>query len=166
MSWIANNPPGSAPLERLLGARPELLSRYKAFYGTVWEAGPLPTRVLEICRQRIAAIHGCAAEQRVHDAQVDLSVEELQCLAEGDISAFDASERVALALAEKIPYRHHEIDDDEVARAEREFGAAGAVALLVALSFFDVTCRWQRVFSIDSEPAAPAKPPLLGGALA
>ena len=166
MSWIEGNARGNAPLDRLLGVRPELLRRYKAFYGEIWEQGLLPARVLEICRQRIAAIHACEQERLVRDAQVALSNEELRTLVEGNSMPFSESERVALALAEKIPYQHHEISDIEVARAERAFGARGAVALLVALSFFDVTCRWKLVFSVDAESIDLTESPLHRGGLA
>ncbi len=149
MSWIEGVAPAGAPMEELFAARPELLVRYKAFYGAIWEEGPVPERVLEICRQRIAAIQGCEQERRVRDTRVALSAEELRALAKGSSAPFNEAERIALALAEKIPYQHHEISDAEVAGAERAFGAPGAVALLIALSFFDVGCRWQRVFDLE-----------------
>ena len=143
MSWAMQEPPAGAPLGNLFSTRPELFEKYKAFYGEIWNQDVVPGRVLELCRRRIAAIHGCLADVRLGSAEIHLKPEEAEALAKGDTSPFDSSERVALELAEKIPFNHHSVADDDVAAAREAFGASGAVTLLIALSFFDVTCRWQ-----------------------
>ena len=139
MSW-ASEPHRKAG--QLFAARPELFAKYKAFYGEIWNQEVVPKRVLELCRARIEAIHDCEADADSRFTP-ELSPEQLQALRTGDASPFNHSERVALALAEKIPFNHHSVEDDDVAAARSEFGASGAVTLLIALSFFDVTCRWQ-----------------------
>ena len=143
MSWALDDPRGQNASGQLFAARPELFAKYKAFYGEIWKQEAVPRRVLEICRRRIAAIHDCVADAGLGDAEVSLGPEEAEALAKGDSSAFSHSEQVALELAEKIPFNHHSVEDQDVAAARDEFGASGAVTLLIALSFFDVTCRWQ-----------------------
>ena len=164
MSWIASAG-DSSPLEGLFAHRPELLSRYKAFYSALWNDGLVPRRVLELCRLRIAAIHECAAEWAVRDADVALSESEAAALKCGDFAPFTASERAALAIAEQFPFQHHAVTDGDVAAATEAFGDKGAVALMVALAFFDATCRWKLAFDLEERPVDLDSPPLHQGAL-
>ncbi len=164
MSWIALDR-GLPPLEGLFVHRPQLLSRYKAFYSALWDGDLVPRRVLELCRLRIAAIHDCAAESAVRDAGVALDGPEAAALKRGRFAAFTAAEQAALAVAERFPFRHHEVSDADVAAAVDAFGEAGAVALMVALAFFDATCRWKLAFDLEERPADLDSPPLHQGAL-
>ena len=164
MSWIAGAG-DFPPLEGLFAHRPELLSRYKAFYSALWDDGLVPRRVLELCRLRIAAIHDCAAEWAVRDANVALDSLEAAALKRGDFAAFTASEQAALAIAEQFPFQHHAVSDGDVAAAAEVFGEAGAVTLMVALAFFDATCRWKLAFDLEEWPADLDAPPLHEGAL-
>ena len=165
MSWMPSAG-DSPPLEGLFAHRPELLSRYKAFYSALWDDGLVPRRVLELCRLRIAAIHECAAEWTVRDADVALSESEAAALKRGDFASFTASERAALAIAEQFPFQHHAVSDADVAAAAEVFSEAGTVALMVALAFFDATCRWKLAFDLEECPVELASPPLHQGALA
>ena len=164
MSWMPSAG-DSPPLEGLFAHRPELLARYKAFYSALWDDGLVPRRVLELCRLRIAAIHECAAEWAVRDADVALSESEAAALKCGDFAPFTASERAALAIAEQFPFQHHAVDDAEVAGAPETFGEAGTVALMVALAFFDATCRWKLAFDLAERSVELESPPLHEGAL-
>ena len=58
MSWLATQDDSATAggLERVLGLRPDLLERYRAFYGALWDEGVLPARLLELCRLRIAGL--------------------------------------------------------------------------------------------------------------
>ena len=164
MSWMpsAGNLP---PIEGLFAHRPELLTRYKAFYRALWDESLVPRRVLELCRLRIAAIHECAAEWAVRDADVALSESEAAALKHGDFAPFTASEQTALAIAEQFPFQHHAVSDGDVAAAAEAFGDKGAVALMVALAFFDATCRWKLAFDLEERPVELESPPLHQGAL-
>ena len=44
VSWIEETSAGT-PFEAVLGQRPELLDRYRAFYQTFWEDGLVPGRL-------------------------------------------------------------------------------------------------------------------------
>ena len=70
-----------AVLEQLFGHAPELLARYRAFRDSLADETLLSPRLQELCRLRIAAIHGCDAEWQRRNAGVDLSAEELGSVA-------------------------------------------------------------------------------------
>jgi alkylhydroperoxidase family enzyme len=164
MSWISSTD-AATPWEAVLGVRPELLSRYRAFYEQLWRDELVPRRVLELCRLRIAAIHDCDAEWVVRDTAVSVSEREHDALEKGEFSGLSADERAALTVAEQIPYGHHQISDADVQGLEKAFGAPGAVSLLTALAFFDVTCRLKITLGVAALPAALIDPPLLNNAL-
>ncbi len=64
-----------------------------------------------------------------------------------------------------MPYQQHAIDDAQVAAVQAALGAAGAVALLTAIAFFDATCRLKLVLDVDAQAVALERPPLRDGAL-
>lgn len=116
-----------------LALRPTLHRKYTAFLAAIESSDAVPERVLTLCHARIAQIHG----QQVHG----ISAEESTRLRSQRLEAFDMSEQIALIAAEKIPYQHHAIEDQEVEAIKQAFGDAGCVSLLTALAFFDVSCR-------------------------
>ena len=164
MSWLT---PRSAPtpFEAALSHRPELLSRYRAFYASLWNETRAPRRTLEMCRLRVAAIHDCAQEWQLRDATVALAEQDLRDIECGDFARFTEDERNALAIAELMPYGHHDVTDADVARVRSALGAAGTVALLTAIAFFDVTCRLKLALDIDVQALALDQAPLHQGAL-
>jgi len=165
MAWI-EAVEAATPFEGVLGQRPELLSRYRAFYRTLWDDGLVPRRLLELCRLRIAAIHGCRQEWLLRDPEAAVGESALAALERGDFAGFGPDERAVLAVAEQIPYAHHAITDEAVGALEGALGAPATVALLTAMAFFDVTCRLKLVFDVDALPAALRAPPLWQEALA
>ena len=138
----------ASPLEGLLDHRPELLAKYRTFVQSFWQDGLLPRRTLELCRLRIAYIHDCEAELHVTDEQVRLTTAQRSALAIGDFTQFAEAERAALELTELIPFNVHSIDDHMVSRVDAILGHPGCVALLTAVSFFDVTCRLKSVLEV------------------
>lgn len=165
MSWLPSVDAATA-FEAVLGQRPALLERFRPFYASLWNEQRVPARVLELCRQRIAAIHDCPAEMLLRDARVALDETTRAALRVGDIARFAAAEQAALTLAERMPFDHHGIDDGMVAAAREHFGDAGTVSLLTALAFFDVVARLKIVFAVPALPRELAPPPCHDGALA
>lgn len=164
MSWITSVP-AATPFEGVLGQRPELLQRYRAFYSTLWNDTRVPRRTLELCRRRVAAIHDCQQEWQLRDDAAPLNEVELHEIARGNFARFTAEEQAALAIAEQMPYGHHNISDEDVSRVRATLGAAGTVALLTAIAFFDVSCRLKLTFDIDARAIALDGGPLHQGAL-
>lgn len=136
----------------MFAARPELWSRFQKFYDSIWSAGRISRRVLELCRLRIAAIHDCASEWHYRTPDIFLSEQEIAALRTGRFEGMDHCEQAALAVAEKIPFAHHDISDAEVKAVEAGYGPQATVALMTAIAFFDVRCRWDAV--IRSVPDA------------
>ena len=116
-----------------LALRPALQTKYSAFLDAIASNDAVPERVFKLCRARIAQIHG----QQVHG----ISAEEATKLEFQRLDSFELSEQTALIAAEKMPYQHHFLEDEEVEAIKRAFGDAGCVSLLTALAFFDVSCR-------------------------
>lgn len=123
MNWLTG---GEDSFERSLALHPELHKKYLAFLSAVDGAEAVPADVLSVCRTRIRQIHGLVADEPLIDAS-------------------DA-QLTALQVAESIPYQHHQLTDETVAAARETFGSAGCVALLTALSFYDVACRLDLTF--------------------
>ncbi len=157
MTWL-NTAEGRAPFDAALGLRPELRDLYAAFYGKLWDDALLPASLLELCRLRVAQLHDCEAERAVRHGEADVSAEQAAALtnwAESD--RFSEAERAALALAEKMPWRHHDLTDEEYADLRRHFGEAGVVALTVGVALFDANCRLRLAFGTEPVPVeAPA----------
>ncbi len=114
----------------MLALRPELQQKYQAFLAAVERSDAVPEAVYELCRARIQYIHG------LRDQDVD-------------DSHLNAGESAALVAADRMPYQHHQLTDDEVNAVKSAFGDEGCVALLTALAFFDVTCRLEATFQAD-----------------
>jgi alkylhydroperoxidase family enzyme len=140
--------PAATPMEGILSHRPELLGKFRTFYQSFWRDELVPRRTLELCRLRIAYIHGCDAELAISDPQMELDDTSRDALRSGDIDGFPAHEQVALALAEVMPFTPHQVGDDLVAAAKDQLGNAGCVSLLTALAFFDVSCRLKIVLDL------------------
>lgn len=145
MTWLTAD---RASLDDLLAHRPELATKYRAFYASIKAAGLVPPRLLELCRLRVAAIHGCDGEWSQRDPAIELSAEEIETLRLGRFEGFAAAEQAALCVAERIPFQHHELTDAEVAALKAELGDAGCVSLINALVLFDVNCRLKLAFDL------------------
>lgn len=148
MTWLRDHSE-SPTLDGLLAQRPELAEKYRKFYASIWEAGLVPRRLLEMCRLRIAAIHDCEAEWQQRDGEVTFSEEELAALRRGVITPFAAVEQAALTVTERLPYAHHSLTDEEVAELKQLLGDAACVSLINALVLFDVNCRLKLTFGLE-----------------
>jgi len=140
-------------MEGLLSHRPELLGKYRTFYQSFWADGLVPRKTLELCRRRIAHIHGCDAELAITDPQARLGDAEEAALVRGEVGLFTPAEQAALGIAEFMPHAVHLVTDALVADADRHLGHGGCVALLTAVAFFDVSCRIKMVMDLPQQPA-------------
>lgn len=108
----------------LLESRPQLHARYGAFLDAVNNSADVPDRIYDLCRARIEQIHG---RQTVSDPD--------------QADGFSDAELAALTIADKIPFQHHQLEDDEVEQLRVLLGDAACVSLLTSLAFVDVSCR-------------------------
>ena len=125
-----------------LALRPALQEKYITFLKAIESTESVPQRVFVLCRARIAQIHG-------QDTQ-GVTTDEKKILKSQRHEMLGSDAKIALVIAEKIPFQHHLIDDVEVETAKVAFGEDGCVSLLSALAFFDVTCRLNAAISGDA----------------
>ncbi|MFK7912883.1 MAG: hypothetical protein AB8B93_03125 [Pseudomonadales bacterium] len=156
VSWLLHN--AAQPQAALLGQRPELMERYRAFLETLWVEGHVPLRLLHLCRLRIAAIHGAVSAWNpvpLPDLEAPLEGAALAALSRGptadDAALFTLAEQAALQVAELIPHGQHQITDAQVAALQTALGNPAAVALLTALAFFDVNTRLGLSLGLQTE---------------
>jgi len=149
MSWLHGLAEASSAFEAVLGLHPELLQLYRAFYGALWDHHLVAPNLLELCRLRIAAIHGCEAERAIRHAAAGVTDAQLAALDRWRAAGcFSPVERAALALADKMPWEHHGVTDEDVAALRVHLTDPQVVALTVALTLFDANCRLRLVLDI------------------
>ena len=105
----------------------KLFDKYKKFIDSTIESHDIPVGILEVCNSRIRQIHGF--EVANNSINGDLSITETFL------------KPAALAVAEKIAFSVHDIEDCDLDPLRKAFGEAGCVQLITALAFFDVECR-------------------------
>ncbi len=105
----------------------KLFDKYKKFINSTIESHDIPVGILEACNSRIRQIHGI--EVANNSINVDLSITE------------NFLKTATLAVAEKIVFSVHDIEDCDLDPLRKAFGEAGCVQLITALAFFDVECR-------------------------
>ena len=105
----------------------KLFDKYKKFINSTIESHDIPVGILEACNSRIRQIHGI--EVANNSINVDLSITE------------NFLKTATLAVAEKIVFSVHDIEDCDLDPLKKAFGEAGCVQLITALAFFDVECR-------------------------
>ncbi len=166
MSWLESLPDAPSPFEGVLQQRPDLLRLHRAFYATLWDHHLVPVNLLELCRLRIAAIHGCEAERAIRHTHAELNGEQLAALDDWSTAAcFSPCERAVLAVAEKIPWHHHGVTDDDVAALRAHLTDPQVVALTMAAALFDAHCRLRLVFGVEPRRLAVDAPASAHGVL-
>jgi alkylhydroperoxidase family enzyme len=159
MSWLPlpRAADGATPLDRGFGLRPELYQRYRDFVALFWEPRVLDPVILELCRLRVAQLHGCRSELGLrHRAALDAGLGEAKvaALAGGDESGFEAAERACLRFTEMFVRDPHAIRDEDAAAVTAQLGEPGLVALAEALAVFDGFCRFRLILGVEPEAEA------------
>jgi AhpD family alkylhydroperoxidase len=156
VTWLPARAEGATPFERVLGLRPDLLADYRAFDALLWSGRTVDPALLDLCRLRIAGLHGCEEE-----------LLRVRVMGPGDrrrahlgrwreeVEAFSARERAALALAEKFALEPHGVSDDDVAALTSRLSPAEFVALAEGLAMSDGFARFQVVLGVGRDGARP-----------
>ncbi|NKB98527.1 MAG: hypothetical protein GKR90_08555 [Pseudomonadales bacterium] len=129
MGWIESRDAGS-DLAGVLGHRPELQAKYQAFMGAIEADEAVPADILRLCKARVEFVHG--GEDPKHRDLTD-------------------AEACAVKIADLMPHGYHSIEDADVTALVTHFGERGAVNLLTATSFYDVSARLNKVFEIKEQ---------------
>jgi alkylhydroperoxidase family enzyme len=167
MSWLfdaadAGTRPGATPFERVFGLRQNLLEDFRAFYALFWEQQLVDPRILELCRLRIAQLHGCESELRTrYQPARAAGVDEATIAAlprSAESPAFGEAERACIAFAELFAMDPHAITDADAARVTSVLGDAGTVALVEALALFDGFTRFRLMLGVEAPDATVVAP--------
>lgn len=136
------------PLEIVLAERPELRDGFARFLGALQNEHVLEPGLFDRLREHIALAHGDAPNSA---------------------ASSDGSERMRtlLAYAEKIPFAHHAITEDESAGVRAILGDEGYVSFSVAVALFDAIARAQRVHGQPTaQPTSRSSQPMAAATMA
>ncbi|MEO5899949.1 MAG: hypothetical protein ABIR68_07410 [Ilumatobacteraceae bacterium] len=161
MTWLATQAPGATPLRRVVGLRPELSPLLEDYLAASWAASdPL---VLELCRLRVAMLHGDRAQQRLrHDTAVAAGITEEHVAAlalDPGSPIFDTHQQRCIAYAEQYVVDVHGITDADAEAVREGMSDDGFVAFTIALGLFDGIGRMRLVLGLGDEDADG--PPIL-----
>ncbi|MBK7252273.1 MAG: hypothetical protein IPI06_15805 [Gammaproteobacteria bacterium] len=125
----------------------ELARRHEALWQAVWRQKHVPAPVLELCRLRLAQLHGAVHELEApppRDARERLDAAKSRSVITGSWvreSCLSPAERSALEFAEVYGQDPQAITDELAAAVKEHFGDAGLVALIEALGVIDGRIR-------------------------
>jgi alkylhydroperoxidase family enzyme len=141
-------PAGDGPeVTRALGLVPHFADAVGAQEKAVW-ASPLPRRVHELVRMRIAEINGCVLCMTWRNDWADeASLAAVSGHATSDL--FSDAERAALAYAELFCTRSTAIDDELIARLGEHFSPAEIVDLTLVVGKYMAMGRFMQVLDLD-----------------
>jgi alkylhydroperoxidase family enzyme len=170
VSWIpaGDERAAATPFEAVFGLRRNLFEDFRRFYALFWEKRLLDPALLELCRLRVAQLHGCEPELRVrYQPALDAGLDERKIAALGDAAhspLYSETERACIAFAELFAMDPHAIRDEDAARVVAALGEAGTVALVEALALFDGFARFRLMLGVEAPGEAPLAVPAPTGA--
>jgi alkylhydroperoxidase family enzyme len=150
VTWLTERVHAATPLHEVLDLRPELAELLDDYLAQTWcDGNPV---LLELCRLRIATLHGDTAQQRLrHDTAMaaGLTEEKIAALPRyADSSLFSDHERTCLAYAEQYVIDVHGITDADADAVKRGMSDADFVAFTVALGLFDGLGRMRLLLGV------------------
>ena len=150
---------GETPFDRVFGLRANLYEDYRRFVALFWERRLLDPVLLELCRLRVAQLHGCESELRLRTREArdaGLTEGKIASLPRASQSPeYDEAERAAVAFAELFVVDPHAITDDDAARVTSHLGPEGMVALVEALALFDGFARFRLMLGVEPPNESP-----------
>ncbi|MFM7273381.1 MAG: carboxymuconolactone decarboxylase family protein, partial [Gammaproteobacteria bacterium] len=124
MSWVTGGEERS--FRALMGLRPNLAVDLEAFESLLWQDPGVDPVTLELCRLRIAGLHGARAAlaaRRTEARTAGLSEQRIAKLAHYDSDPdFSARERACIALAELFAMDPSAIDDASFVAVREQLG--------------------------------------------
>ena len=157
MSWLPEQAPGSDPLERVYGLRPNLFAAWRDFAQVFWEKRLLDPVLLELVRLRVAQMHEAAFPLATRRPEARAAGLDEAKIAELDhwwrSPSFGETERRCLRFAEQFVLDAGAMSDEQALPVVQSLGEAGTVALVEALAIFDGFGRFCRMLEIEPEDA-------------
>jgi AhpD family alkylhydroperoxidase len=156
MTWLPERGAGEDGFASVIALRPNLAAELRAFDELLWSGGPIDPALLELCRLRIAGLHGCAAERARRRTALVGDSKRVAVDRWRESDAFSERERAALALAEKFALEPHAATDADVAAVTSRMTAPEFVALVQGLGLADGFTRFRIVLDVDVGSAGSA----------
>ncbi len=139
-------------LDEAMATRPELAEPLDDYLATAFAA--VDPVVLELCRLRIATLHGDAHQQRVRTESAlaaGLTEDKIAALADhARAPQFTDHERACLAYAEQFVIDVHGLTDADAERVQDGMTDAEFVAFTVALGLLDGIGRMRLVLDLEA----------------
>jgi hypothetical protein len=123
---------------------------FEAMWQALWTQRRVPPAVLELCRLRLAQLHGAAAELEAAHPAVKVAPDRRESVIRGRFASdgqFSPGEIAALSLAEMYAQDPAAITDAMADAVKESYGDAGLVVLIEALGFIDGRIRMARLAS-------------------
>ena len=147
----------SETLSGLLAPGGAMAREFNAVWDQLWRQDHVPPALLELCRLRLAHLHGASAEF-VARRGLESDPGRIAAVRSGayhDSPLFGAAEQAVLEFAEIYAQDPSAITDALADGVKRHFGEAGLVCLIEALGFIDGRIRLALMLS--ALRAAPAQ---------
>lgn len=155
MSWLPEAGSGRDDFERTFALRPELLAAFRDFAGLFWQKRLVDPVLLELCRLRIAQMHGAAHPLSLRTPEARAAGLDEAKLARLDTwwkqPGFSDLERACLRFAEQFVLDAKAMSDEEARPVLAALGDAGSVAFIEALAIFDGFARFCRMLGVEAE---------------
>jgi alkylhydroperoxidase family enzyme len=141
-------PAGEGPeVTRALSLVPHFVDAVDAKEKAVW-GSPLPRRVHELVRMRVAEINGCVLCMTWRNDWADeASLAAVSQYATSDL--FSDAERAAIEYAERFSTDSKDIDDELFARLGQHFSSAEIVDLTLVIGKYLAMGRFMQVLDLD-----------------
>ena len=153
MSWLPESGPGRDDFERTFALRPDLLAAWREFAGLFWEKRLVDPVLLELCRLRIAQLHGAAHPLSLRTPEARAAGLDEAKIARLDEwwrqPGFSDLERACLRFAEQFVLDAQAMSDEEARPVVAALGDAGTVAFIEALAIFDGFGRFCRMLDVQ-----------------
>ena len=157
MSWLPEAGSGRDDFERVFALRPDLFEAWREFADLFWQKRLVDPVLLELCRLRIAGLHGAAHPLALRTPEArDAGLDEARIAALGEWwkqPGFSPLERACLRFAEQFVVDAKGISDEEARPVVAALGDAGTVAFVEALAIFDGFARF--CCMLDVAPPEP-----------
>jgi alkylhydroperoxidase family enzyme len=158
MSWLPDSGPGPDDFARTFALRPDLFEAWREFAGLFWEKRLVDPVLLELCRLRIAQLHGAAyplSTRTLEASEAGLDETKIARLADWwKQPGFSDLERACLRFAEQFVLDAQALSDEEARPVVAALGDAGTVAFVEALAIFDGFGRFCRMLGVQPARAS------------
>jgi len=142
MGWLSS----ATDRDSTIRVLPDIATTFDLLYQSLWTQPHLPAEILEVCRLRLAQLHGSTVDMQRHDCEI--AADKRNNLSNWNThSSMSAAECACLAFTEVYAMDAQALTDEHAAEVKAHFGDAGLVLLVEALGIFDGMTRlsllWQ-----------------------